>query len=202
MAPGLGLTTEEGAALEAHLSSLAPLSSRTWKALLALGQRRRLAKGACFTRPGAPATHFAVVLSGLLRHYYVDARGKESVKAFRVPLDVSAPYAELILRRPSRTYIEALTETELFVFRFDDFEVLARGSVELQRLARRFGEVHFVQKEQREYEFLMLSAEERYRQFCARMPALLQHIPQHQVASYIGITPVALSRIRARSRRP
>jgi hypothetical protein len=59
-------------------------------------------------------------------------------------------------------------------------------------------EQHFVAKEQREYEFLQLSAEERYRQFCAERPEHLAQIPQHQVASYIGITPVALSRIRAR----
>lgn len=201
MARGPGLTPEEDDALRAQLSALAPLSPKTWRALLALGERRALPRGAFFTRPGEPATHMAVLLSGLLRHYYVDARGKESVKAFRVPMDVSAPYAELIQRRPSRTHIEALADSELLVFRYDDFEAAAKDSVELQRLARRFGEVHFIQKEQREYEFLMLSAEERYRQFCARLPELLQHIPQHQVASYIGVTPVALSRIRARSRR-
>lgn len=201
MASGPGLTPEENEALRTRLSSLAPLSARTWKALLQLGQRRRLPRGGFFVRPGESATHFGVVLRGLLRHYYVDAGGRESVKAFRGPMEVSAPYAELIQRRPSRTYIEALTETELLVFRFEDFESAAEDSLELQRLARRFSEVHFVQKEQREYEFLMLSAEERYRQFCARMPELVQHIPQHQVASYIGITPVALSRIRARSRR-
>jgi len=201
VAPRLGLTPAEEDTLRARLSALAPLSPKTWKALLSLGERRALPKGSLFTRPGEPATHFAVLLSGLLRHYYVDARGKESVKAFRVPMEVSAPYAELIQRKPSRTHIEALADSELLIFRYDDFEAAAEGSIELQRLARRFGEVHFVQKEQREYEFLMLSAEERYRQFCARLPELLQHIPQHQVASYIGVTPVALSRIRARSRR-
>jgi CRP-like cAMP-binding protein len=201
MARGPGLTAAEDEALHARMSALAPLSAKTWRTLLSLGERRALPRGGFFSRPGDAPTHFAVVLSGLLRHYYVDAKGKESVKAFRVPMDVSAPYAELIQRQPSRTHIEALADSELLVFRYDDFEAAAKDSVELQRLARRFGEVHYVQKEQREYEFLMLSAEERYQQFCARLPELLRHIPQHQVASYIGVTPVALSRIRARSRR-
>ena len=62
-------------------------------------------------------------------------------------------------------------------------------------------EAQFVAKEQREYEFLQLSAEERYRLVCEQFPSLVQHIPQHQIASYIGITPVALSRIRGRRRR-
>jgi CRP-like cAMP-binding protein len=135
----------------------------------------------------------------LVRHYYVDSRGRESVKAFRGPGEFSAPYAEIILRKPSRTFIQALAPTELLTFDVTRFDALAEDSLELQRLARRFVEQHFVAKEQREYEFLQLSAEERYRQFCAERPEHLSHIPQHQVASYIGITPVALSRIRARA---
>lgn len=199
--PGPGLTEAEDAALYARLSALSPMAPKTWRTLVGLGQRRSLKKGAFFSRPGEPVGPFAVVLSGLLRHYYTDAKGRESVKAFRGPLELTAPYAEIILKRPSRTFIEALTDVELFVFHLADFEAATKDSLELTRLARRFVEEQFVGKEQREYEFLMLSAEERYRQFCARLPDLVQHIPQHQVASYIGITPVALSRIRARGRK-
>ena len=185
-------------ALHQKLSRLGPLSANTFARLMELAEERSLGKNELWSRPDAPVAHFAIVRSGLVRHYYVDAKGRESVKAFRGPYEVSAPYAELIQRKASRTHIEALTDTELCVFRVDAFEAAAKDSLELMRLARRFVEEHFVQKEQREYEFLMLSAEERYRQFCARLPDLLQHIPQHQVASYIGVTPVALSRIRAR----
>lgn len=187
--------------LRQRLEALAPLSAKTWRTVMSLGAREVLGKGAFFSQPGHQATRFAVVLSGLLRHYYVGADGKESVKAFRGPMELSGPYAEILQRKPSRTFIEALTATELFVFEVAEVDAAAEDSLELQRLVRRFVEVQFVGKEQREYEFLMLSAEERYRQFCASLPELLQHIPQHQIASYIGITPVALSRIRARSRR-
>jgi CRP-like cAMP-binding protein len=194
------LTAQEQSALRDRLGSMAPISARTWKTIVALGERKLLAKGASFSQPGAPATRFAVVLSGLLRHYYLDANGKQSIKAFRGPMEVSGPYAEIIQRRPSRTFIEAVTNAELFVFEVAEVDAAAETSLELQRLVRRFVEVQFVAKEQREYEFLLLSAEERYRQFCERLPQLLQHIPQHQIASYIGITPVALSRIRGRGR--
>lgn len=193
------LSDTEARALQERLGALAPLSARTFRTVLALGSRERLDKGGFFTQPGLPATRFAVVLKGLLRHYYVDARGRESVKAFRGPLELSGPYAEILQRRPSRTFIEALTASELFVFEVAAVDAAAEDSLELQRLVRRFVEVQFVNKEQREYEFLMWSAEERYRQFCASLPQLVQHIPQHQIASYIGITPVALSRIRRRA---
>jgi CRP-like cAMP-binding protein len=195
------LSEAEERALKDRLTALAPLSPRTWRTVLSLGTRESLGKGAFFSQPGQPATRFAVVLTGLVRHYYVDSRGRESVKAFRGPMELSAPYAEILQRRSSRTFIEALTASELFVFEVADVDAAAEDSLELQRLVRRFVEVQFVNKEQREYEFLMLSAEERYRQFCASLPQLLQHIPQHQIASYIGITPVALSRIRRRALR-
>jgi CRP-like cAMP-binding protein len=196
-----GLSAAEETNIRARLTAIAPLSAKTWAAVRALGRRESLAKGHFFSRPDEPATRFGVVLTGLLRHYYTDARGRESVKAFRGPLELSGPYAELIQRLPSRTFIEALTPVELFVFDYADVDEAATQSLELSQLLRRFGELQFVSKEQREYEFLQLSAEERYRQICARFPELLQHIPQHQIASYIGITPVALSRIRARTRR-
>jgi CRP-like cAMP-binding protein len=193
-----GLSATEETSIRERLMAIAPLSQATWAAVRGLGRRESLAKGAFFSRPQEPAERFGIVLSGLVRHYYTDGRGRESVKAFRGPLELSGPYAELLQQRPSRTFIEALTNVELFVFHYRDVDKAAQSSLELSLLLRRFGEVQFVAKEQREYEFLQLSAEERYQQVCARFPALVQHIPQHQIASYIGITPVALSRIRAR----
>ncbi|MFT3713091.1 MAG: Crp/Fnr family transcriptional regulator [Archangium sp.] len=189
----------EAQTLFERFTALGPMARGTFEQFISLGEERTLEKHAFWSRPGEPVHHFAVVLEGLVRHYYVDAKGRESVKAFRGPGEFSAPYAEIIQRKPSRTFIQALAPTRLLTFDVDTFEAMASKSLEVQRLARRFVELHFVGKEQREYEFLQLSAEERYARFCAERPEHLTHIPQHQVASYIGITPVALSRIRART---
>jgi len=188
----------EAKVLYAKLTAFGPMQPKTFERLLQFAEERTLEKQEFWSQPGRPVTHFGIVLEGLVRHFYVDAKGRESVKAFRGPGEFSAPYAEIILRKPSRTFIQALAPTRLLAFEVEGFEALAADSLELQRLARRFVELHFVGKEQREYEFLQLSAEQRYAQFCAERPEHLSHIPQHQVASYIGITPVALSRIRAR----
>ena len=95
----------EAKALHARLSQLGPLSAKTFARLLALAEPRSLAKQEFWSQPSAPVVHFAIVRSGLVRHFYVDAKGRESVKAFRGPGEFSAPYAELIQRRPSRTFI-------------------------------------------------------------------------------------------------
>lgn len=188
----------EAQALYARITQLGPLAPAAFAKLLALAEPVTLKKQQLWVQPGQVVSQFALVRRGLVRHFYVDGQGRESVKAFRGPGEFSAPYAELIQRRRSRTFIQALPPTELLAFDITRFDALAEGSLELQRLARRLVELNFVWKEQREYDFLLLSAEERYRQFCAERPELLADIPQHQVASYIGITPVALSRIRAR----
>ncbi len=184
--------------LAERLANVVGLPARQVQPLLALATEERLAKGAFFTRPGEAVDRVAIVLEGLMRHYYVDAKGRESVKAFRGPLEFSGPYAELISGRPSRTFIQALSPAKLLCLGWSKLQQAADGSPELQRVLRRFAEAQFVAKEQREYEFLQLTAEERYQQFCRERAEHLSHVPLHQIASYIGITPVALSRIRAR----
>ncbi|MBL8953142.1 MAG: Crp/Fnr family transcriptional regulator [Myxococcaceae bacterium] len=186
------------AVIAEQLSKVLGLPVRQLEPLLALAAEVKLPKGDFFTRPGERADRFAIVLEGLVRHYYVDARGKESVKAFRGPLEVSGPYAELISGRPSRTFIQALAPARLLCLQWEVLQRAADASPELSKMLRRFAEAQFVNKEQREYEFLQLTAEERYLQFCRERKEHLGHVPLHQIASYIGITPVALSRIRAR----
>ncbi len=186
--------------LFANVARLSAVSHDAWQQVMSLGAPRTLQRHEYFSQAGEAVTHFAFVTQGLVRHYYVDTGGRESVKAFRGQGEFTAPYAELIQGRPSRTFIQALVTTELITFDYARFGALAENSLELQRLWRRLAELHFVTKEQREYEFLQLTAEERYRRFREEFPEHHERVPLHQVASYIGITPVALSRIRARKR--
>jgi CRP-like cAMP-binding protein len=184
--------------LAERIGAVLGMSAAQLQPLLGVGSETKLDKGDFFAKPGQKVSRFGIVLEGLVRHYYVGADGKESVKAFRGPYEFTAPYAELILGKPSRTFIQALYETRLLCFEWGELERRAASSLELTRVLRRFAEAQFALKEQREYEFLQLSAEERYLQFCRERKEHLEHVPLHQIASYIGITPVALSRIRAR----
>lgn len=70
-----------------------------------------------------------------------------------------------------------------------------------QTLGRLVAEKHFLAKEQREYEFLQLDVMERYNKFKEDFGPLMGKIPQHQIASYLGITPVALSRVLSKARK-
>jgi CRP-like cAMP-binding protein len=172
-----------------------------WAALGRELRAVRLEKGAFFVRPGEPSGAVALVRSGLLRFYYTDTEGAEFTKAFRGPGELVAAFAELLLGLPSRTHIQAVEASVVLVADFARLDRALARFPAWQPLARLIAEHFYVVKEKREFELLQLSAEERYRRFVADSPELLGRLPQYSVASYLGVTPVALSRIVSRLKR-
>lgn len=185
----------------AAVRRLALIPPEQWVKLEAHLRPRRLAKGRTFIEPGQPSVEAAIVVSGLFRFYYTDADGREATKAFRGPGEMLAAYAELLDQRPSRTTIEALEDSEVLVVRYDRVTALYKSHACWQELGRVIAEDHYRQRERREQELLLDSATERYRSFLKEKPELAARLSQKLIASYLGITPVALSRISAASRR-
>ena len=142
-----------------------------------------------------------MVLEGAFRAVRVSAKGEETVKAFRAELELIGPYAEILQGIPSLTAIEALEPSRVLVFRTRDFQALEAEHACWSLLARRVAEYHYILKERREQEFLDLSAEERLDGFWAEHPHLEGRVPQRDIAAYLGITDVALSRIMSRRRK-
>ena len=91
---------------------------------------------------------------------------------------------------------------EVAVIRYRDLEMLYESYPGWQRLGRKLIEYYYLIIERREYQFLALSAKERYQQFRSDYPGLEQRISQAQIASYLGINPVTLSRIRSSKASP
>lgn len=177
------------------------LPPELWRALEARLRPRRLAKGEFFLRPGEASASVALVRRGLLRFYYTDTSGAEYTKAFRAEGELASAYAELLLGIPSRTHIQALEDCELLAADFGALDAALSPFPSWQRTARLIAEHFYVVKERREFELLQLSAEERYGRFVEEFPGILERLPQYHVASYLGVTPVALSRIVSRLRK-
>ena len=194
------LTRQERAALLARVArgSRLSLPDAEWSALERLLKPRRLAKGELFVKPDDPAALLGIVRSGLLRFYYVDADGSQATKAFSQAGELAAAYAEMLSGVPSRTYIEALEPSELLVADYTRVSALFGRHPAWQEVARFVAEHFYITKERREYELLQLSAEQRYLLFDREFPGVAARIPQYHIASYLGITPVALSRIISR----
>jgi CRP-like cAMP-binding protein len=180
---------------------LAPIPPAEWVKIEGHLKPLRLRRGAFFIEPGQPSNSAAIVVSGLMRFYYTDPDGREATKAFRGPGELVAAYAELLDRRPSRTTIEALEDSELLVVRHERVTALYKDHACWQELGRVIAEDHYRQRERREQELLLNSATERWETFMKERPDLADRLPQKIIASYLGITPVALSRISASARR-
>ena len=145
------------------LKRLAAIPPEQWLRLEGYLSVRRFNKGDFFIQPGQPSLDAGIVVSGLLRFYYVDPDGREATKAFRGPGELVAAYAELLDKRPSRTTIEALEDSELLVVRHERVTALYRDHVCWQELGRVIAEDHYRQRERREQELLLNSATERWK---------------------------------------
>jgi len=185
--------------LRTYIERFVPLTDAEWAPLAAALRPRYLARHAHFVAAGETRPELALVLSGTLRLYYPQPTGEERTTYFFFENHFLADYPGCLTGRPSQLSIQALTDCELVVF---DYAVL-RGLFDQLPVYERFGrlvaEYHLLGTDARLVEQLTLSPEERYRQLLrSGKTKILERVPQHLVANYLGITPVSLSRIRAR----
>jgi CRP-like cAMP-binding protein len=145
---------------------------------------------------GEVCKYSAFVTSGCLRGYTVDKSGIEHVLSF-APADwwIADMYS-LISQKPGIQTIEALEDTEVLLLSKSNQEKLYQEIPKFEHFFRILTENSLVASQQRLIDSLSLTAEERYNNFCKRYPTLIDHLPQKQIASYIGVTPEFFSRMR------
>jgi CRP-like cAMP-binding protein len=189
---------------EAYEAAVQRISRIDGEALLAALRHVRvqlLPRGGYLLRAGQSATEVAVVVTGLLREHFVMKDGAERTKAFVAEREMTGSLADLLSGGPSKAFIVAEEPSRLLVSSYDAMQTLARQYPAWRAFGTRVLERLLVTKAEREYELLGLSAEERYRAFSDRYPGLEARVVGKHVASYLGITPVHLSRLRRRRAR-
>jgi CRP-like cAMP-binding protein len=192
-------TATQRAAIAAALRAVAPLTDFDLEAALAEGRVQTLRRGVHLLRGGELATRAFVVLEGVLREYWVLGDGSERTKAFSVEGELIGSLSDLNSRRPSRTSIDALTPARVAIFDFARLVGLAKEHEAWMRFFQAMVLRLYLAKSEREWELLALDAAGRYARFRDRFVGIEARIPQRVVASYLGITPVHLSRLRSRA---
>ena len=184
-----------------QFNSWVEIPVKEWLVLENKTTEKKLSRSDFFLQAGEVDLEFGIVLSGIFRLYYVDSAGKEHIKAFRQYGELIGAYAEMLMNIPSRTFIQAMDNSTALMLGKDFFSQFYERHPCWEKIGRLVAERHFLAKEQREFEFLQLDLFQRYQKFCQENNSLLGKIPQHQIASYLGVTPVALSRVISRSRK-
>lgn len=182
--------------LEQFFKRLAPVSSASWARFEALFTPRLLVRGEYFIREGEAAREIAFLEQGIVRAFYRNKEGVEYNKHFFINPCFIGGYASLISQETNQINQQALADCQLRVADFSEVTALYDSCPDIERAARILAEQFFVQKEQREIEIVLLTADKRYDIFKEQFPGLEQLIPQYHIASYLGITPTQLSRIR------
>lgn len=183
--------------LKLFLERYCALSSEAWEDVKALFKLAILHKGDLFVREGKVEKQVAFQLSGVSRTYFVSPEGKEYNKAFNLDNSFIGAYSSLISGDVNQINIQALTDCQLLIADYSSFLQLLTKYHELETFLRKLAESYFIQKEKRELELTQLDASQRYDLFRKRHPRIENSISQYHIASYLGITPTQLSRIRA-----
>jgi len=147
---------------------------------------------------GAAVKDFYFITRGLVRYFYLTEAGKEFNKAFAVENEFVGALSATVLRAPCRYSVQALEETDVVVVPVEVIRDCYDRHPAWERVGRWHAQSVAVKKELREGEFLLDSAQTRYRRLLSDYPALLARVPQYHLASYLGITEVSLSRIRSK----
>ncbi|WP_040246958.1 Crp/Fnr family transcriptional regulator [Psychroserpens mesophilus] len=172
------------------------VSKETFVILKNLSTKKTLTSGDKTIAQGGMSNNLYFLTSGLMRSVRISERGKEYTKNLYSPISFVGPFSSILTKKPSLLTYEALTDCIVYEVDYEDFFKLTQTVIEISNLYNRVLEYLFLIYEQKQFESISLNATERYQLLKSRIPDIDKQIAQHQIASYLNITPVQLSRIR------
>lgn len=182
--------------LRAYLEARASFTADEMAFVRARFQPATLRAGEFLQRAGDVARHAAFVASGCLRNYVIDAHGKEHIVQFAPETWWLADTISLASGAPSQYFIDAIEDSELLLIDPPSQQELVDRVPGYGASMRAGVQRHSAAKDQRIVTSLTASAEERYVEFMERYPSIAQRVPQRMVASYLGVSPETISRVR------
>ena len=162
---------------------------------LSLVQSKKIRKKQFVLQEGETDNSVKFVLSGLLRLYSVDKNGFEHIIQFAPNGWWIVDMYSFAKQQPARLFIDALENTELLWLSKNNLQKLYVEVPQLEHFFRVLAENSVITYQNRLISHLSWPAVERYKNFCAQYPSLIECLPQKQVASYIGVTPEFLSKM-------
>lgn len=178
------------------ISRYVSLSEEEKKFILSLDILRAVKKGSILLKEGQLSKESYLVLKGCIRTYY-NVDGEEKTTNFFTELEVLIPPC-VSSKTPSKYYVACVEDTMLAVSNSDLEAKLFKKFPKFESFSRILSEELLTQQQINFDEFKTSSPEQRYQDLLEKRPDLMQRVPQHQLASYLGIIPPSLSRLRAR----
>ena len=181
-----------------HIEAFCKISDADWELLLPHLEMKTIRKNELFIEEGKKAREVALVIDGMFRQYYTK-NGEEKTTYFFFENHFMTSYISCITGKSSLVTIEALSNATYIVFPYKVLQELFEQSMAWQEFGRLIAEYLGIGLEERMVSLLLQSPEERYVDLLnSNKKKIIERIPQHYIANYLGITPVSMSRIRSR----
>lgn len=175
------------------------LDEETWRSFLDLQQVKHYKKGTIISHEGRTNNIVSFIEKGAVM-VYNHVEDKRCIYNFFFENEYTGDYESFLTRQPAQYGIETIEDCTLFQLHYNGLQLMYDKHPIFERAGRLIAEAQFLRLTSRNASLLAEKPEERYLNLISAKPQVIQRVPQYHIASYLGITPEALSRIRKRIR--
>jgi len=184
-----------------HFEAYLPFTEEERQLVTDRATVRNLRRRQAILQEGFPCRHYSFVLNGCLKMFAVDQKGVQHNIQFAADIDRQADrwiadIGSFHSGLPSRLFIEAIEPCTIIQIEKEDLYFLYRNIPKLDRIFKVIVENKYVELQNRVLQNFSSTAQQRYLSFLEQYPTLAQRLPNTQIASYLGITPEFLSKVR------
>lgn len=182
--------------LLSHIQNKVDISEEQKTELQSFFMLKKLRKKQYLLQEGDVCKYLSFVSKGLLKSYFLDEKGSEHINMFAFEGWWISDFNSFINQEKAVLNIDAIEETELLMITREDYENLMLKIPVMDRYFRILYQNSLVTKDYRLIVSNSFTAEEKYTQFAQKNPDIIQRIPHNLIASYLGLAPETVSRIR------
>jgi len=182
-----------------NINRYVSLSGSDIEKLTSIITTSRVKKRQFIIQPGFTCRHRTYIVKGAFRVFHLDDSGKEHTVSIGIEDWFVTDFLSYINQTPATNYAEALEDSIIFQMKHNDIEALCKEIHPLSEYFRITTEKAFAYSRKRVISSISMTAEERYDEYLQKYPGIVQRVPQYVLASYLGMSPEFLSKIRKRN---
>ena len=186
-------------ALKEVMKQMIQISDSEFDEFVNLTQSKVFKRNEFLSKPFDVPHEIFFITKGIIRVLIIDANGNEHTIHFALENQFIADYSNYILHQPGIYYLQALEETEVIILPRQAIEWGYANLIEGQKMGRLVAEYYFIYQDDRIKNTYVRTPKERYDTIKNVFPNIHNRVPQHMIASYLGITPIHLSRLKKES---
>ena len=179
-----------------HISKKVNITPKEWEFITQKCIPKKIRKKQYLLQAGDKAEFSIFVTKGCLRSYSVDAAGEEHIVQFALEGWWIGDTSAFLTNEPASFNIDAIEDTEVLLFESESIDMIFDHVPMFERYMRLLLQGNYVAMHKRLVSAISTTAEEKYLRMQKQYPDIMQRVPQHMIASYLGLKPETLSRIR------